>query len=130
MRHALGHRKFCRSTSHRLAMLNNLAISLINHEQIITTLPKAKELRPYLERLVTMARNKNTLHSRRILLSRLKNGNAVDKLFAVFAGRYKDRNGGYLRIVKNRLFKFYFTTSFFNSFFFFCAQFSHEMPAL
>ena len=101
MRHALGHRKFCRSTSHRLAMLNNLAISLINHEQIITTLPKAKELRPYLERLVTMARNKNTLHSRRILLSRLKNGNAVDKLFAVFAGRYKDRNGGYLRIVKN-----------------------------
>jgi large subunit ribosomal protein L17 len=82
-------------------MLKNLSISLINHEQIITTLPKAKELRPYMEKFITIAKNKNTLHGRRLLLSRLHNNRlAVDKLLNVLAGRYQDRKGGYSRIIK------------------------------
>ncbi|MFP3036254.1 MAG: 50S ribosomal protein L17 [Wolbachia sp.] len=101
MKHGIKKRKLSRHTEHRLSMLKNLSISLINHEQIITTLPKAKELRPYMEKFITIAKNKNTLHGRRLLLSRLHNNRlAVDKLLNVLAGRYQDRKGGYSRIIK------------------------------
>ncbi|MDR2609459.1 MAG: 50S ribosomal protein L17 [Rickettsiales bacterium] len=101
MKHGMKKRKLSRHTEHRLSMLKNLSISLINHEQIITTLPKAKELRPYMEKFITIAKNKNTLHGRRLLLSRLHNNRlAVDKLLNVLAGRYQDRKGGYSRIIK------------------------------
>lgn len=101
MNHRIKKRKFSRNTEHRLSMLKNLSISLINHEQIVTTLPKAKELRPYLEKFITIAKNRNTLHSKRILLSRLHNNElAVDKLLNVFANRYQSRKGGYCRIIK------------------------------
>jgi len=101
MKHGIKKRKLSRHTEHRLSMLKNLSISLINHEQIITTLPKAKELRPYMEKFITIAKNKNTLHGRRLLLSRLHNNRlVVDKLLNVLAGRYQDRKGGYSRIIK------------------------------
>ncbi|WCR59905.1 MAG: 50S ribosomal protein L17 [Wolbachia endosymbiont of Ctenocephalides felis wCfeF] len=101
MKHGMKKRKLSRHTEHRLSMLKNLSISLINHEQIITTLPKAKELRPYMEKFITIAKNKNTLHGRRLLLSRLHNNRlVVDKLLNVLAGRYQDRKGGYSRIIK------------------------------
>ncbi|MGL9688799.1 MAG: 50S ribosomal protein L17 [Wolbachia sp.] len=101
MKHGMKKRKLSRHTEHRLSMLKNLSISLINHEQIITTLPKAKELRPYMEKFITIAKNKNTLHGRRLLLSRLHNNRlAVDKLLNVLAGRYQNRKGGYSRIIK------------------------------
>ncbi|MCA4773781.1 50S ribosomal protein L17 [Wolbachia endosymbiont of Mansonella perstans] len=101
MKHGIKKRKLSRHTEHRLSMLKNLSISLINHEQIITTLPKAKELRPYMEKFITIAKNKNTLHGRRLLLSRLHNNMlAVDKLLNVLSGRYQDRRGGYSRIIK------------------------------
>ncbi|CCF78497.1 50S ribosomal protein L17 [Wolbachia endosymbiont of Onchocerca ochengi] len=100
MKHRIKKRKLSRRTKHRLSMLKNLSISLINHEQIITTLPKAKELRPYVEKFITIAKNKNTLYGRRLLLSRLHNNKlAVDKLLAL-ASRYQDRKGGYSRIIK------------------------------
>ncbi|BAO99542.1 50S ribosomal protein L17 [Wolbachia endosymbiont of Cimex lectularius] len=101
MKHGMKKRKLSRHTEHRLSMLKNLSISLINHEQIITTLPKAKELRPYMEKFITIAKNKNTLHGRRLLLSRLHNNRlAVDKLLNVLAVRYQNRKGGYSRIIK------------------------------
>ncbi|MDM8334995.1 50S ribosomal protein L17 [Wolbachia pipientis] len=101
MKHVIKKRKLSRCTEHRLSMLKNLSISLINHEQIITTLPKAKELRPYVEKFITVAKNKNTLHGRRLLLSRLHNNElAVDKLLNVLASRYHGRNGGYSRIIR------------------------------
>ncbi|NSM56405.1 50S ribosomal protein L17 [Wolbachia endosymbiont of Atemnus politus] len=101
MKHGIKKRKLSRRAEHRLSMLKNLSISLIHHEQIITTLSKAKELRPYVERFVTIAKNKNTLHGRRLLLSRLHNNKlAVDKLLNVLANRYQDRKGGYSRIIK------------------------------
>ncbi|WCR58259.1 50S ribosomal protein L17 [Wolbachia endosymbiont of Ctenocephalides felis wCfeJ] len=101
MKHGIKKRKLSRCTEHRLSMLKNLSISLINHEQIITTLAKAKELRPYMEKFITIAKNKNTLHGRRLLLSRLHNNKvAVDKLLNVLASRYQDRKGGYSRIIK------------------------------
>ncbi len=100
MKHRIKKRKLSRRTKHRLSMLKNLSISLINHEQIITTLPKAKEFRPYVEKFITIAKNKNTLYGRRLLLSRLHNNKlAVDKLLAL-ASRYQDRKGGYSRIIK------------------------------
>lgn len=101
MRHGIKKRKLSRCSGHRLSMLKNLCISLINHEQIVTTLPKAKELRPYVEKFITMAKNKNTLHGRRLLLSRLHNNQLiVDKLRTVLADRYRDRKGGYSRIIR------------------------------
>ncbi|QKX02840.1 50S ribosomal protein L17 [Wolbachia endosymbiont of Litomosoides sigmodontis] len=101
MRHRIKKRKLSRRTEHRLSMLKNLSISLIDHEQIITTLPKAKELRPYVEKFITIAKNKNTLHGRRLLLSRLHNNKlVVDKLLNVLASRYQDCRGGYSRILK------------------------------
>jgi len=99
MRHKLKGRKLNRTSAHRKAMLANMAVSLIMHEQIKTTLPKAKELRPYVEVLVTKAR-RGDLSARRRLISRIKDKVAVEKLISTLAPRYKKRNGGYTRIVK------------------------------
>lgn len=99
MRHGSGYRKLGRTTSHRTAMFANMAASIIKHEQIITTLPKAKELRPFVEKLVTLAKS-GTLHDRRIAISRVRDVAQVGKLFEVLGPRYKDRNGGYIRIMK------------------------------
>ena len=99
MRHSHGYRKLNRTHEHRSAMFANMACSLIEHEQIKTTLPKAKELRPIMEKLITLAK-KGNLHSRRILIARIKQQVAVKKLFDVLATRYKDRNGGCVRVLK------------------------------
>ena len=99
MRHAKAHRKFNRTSEHRKAMFANMSAALITHEQVTTTLPKAKDLRPVVEKLVTLAK-KGGLHARRQAISQIKDLPAVKKLFDVIAPRYKARNGGYLRIVK------------------------------
>lgn len=99
MRHKLKGRKLNRTSSHRKAMLSNMAVSLIQHEQIVTTLPKAKEIRPYLEKLVTVAKNTD-LHATRKLLAKLKDVKAVRKLQTTLGIRYANRPGGYLRILK------------------------------
>ncbi len=99
MRHGSGHRKLGRTSSHRTAMFANMSASLIKHEQIITTLPKAKELRPFVEKLVTLAKS-GTLHDRRIAISRVRDVTQVGKLFETLGARYKERNGGYIRIMR------------------------------
>ena len=99
MRHNNSQRKLNRTASHRKAMFSNMANALIKHEQIITTLPKAKELRPVVEKLVTLSRN-NSLHSRRQSISKLQDLSMVSKLFDVLGPRYADRAGGYTRIIK------------------------------
>ena len=99
MRHKMAHRKLNRTASHRKAMFANMASSLIEHEQIVTTLPKAKELRPIVEKLVTLAK-KGDLNSRRLAISRTRNRDMSKKLFDVLGPRYKERNGGYIRIMK------------------------------
>jgi large subunit ribosomal protein L17 len=99
MRHGYAHRKLGRTSSHRQAMFANMAASLIKHEQIVTTLPKAKELRPFVEKLVTLAK-KGNLHSRRLAISRVRDVDQVGKLFATLGPRYSDRSGGYLRVLK------------------------------
>jgi len=99
MRHAKTHRKFNRRSDHRKAMLANLAASLIKHEQILTTLPKAKDLRPVVEKLVTLGK-RGDLHARRIAIARLRDADLVKKLIDILGPRYKDRNGGYTRIMK------------------------------
>jgi large subunit ribosomal protein L17 len=99
MRHGYAHRKLGRTTSHRTAMFANMAASLIKHEQIVTTLPKAKELRPFVEKLVTLAK-KGDLHARRIAISRVRDVDQVGKLFATLGPRYKARSGGYIRVLK------------------------------
>ena len=99
MRHKLAHRKLNRTASHRKAMFANMASSLIEHEQIVTTLPKAKELRPIVEKLVTLAK-KGDLNSRRLAIARTRNKEMSKKLFDVLGPRYKDRQGGYIRIMK------------------------------
>jgi large subunit ribosomal protein L17 len=99
MRHGYAHRKLGRTTSHRHALFANMAASLIKHEQIVTTLPKAKELRPFVEKLVTLAK-KGDLHARRIAISRVRDVDQVGKLFATLGPRYQGRNGGYLRVLK------------------------------
>ena len=99
MRHKIGYRKLNRTSSHRIAMLRNMAASLIKHEQITTGVSKAKELRPYVEKLITLAK-KGGLSNRRLAHSRLMDDAQLVKLFAVLAERYKDRNGGYTRIIK------------------------------
>src|ERR1700739_2021736 len=99
MRHAKTHRKFNRRSDHRRAMLANLAASLIKHEQIVTTLPKAKDLRPVVEKLVTLGK-RGGLHARRQAIAQMRDLAMVKKLFEVIGPRYKDRNGGYLRILK------------------------------
>ncbi|NBC20481.1 MAG: 50S ribosomal protein L17 [Alphaproteobacteria bacterium] len=99
MRHNLAHRKLNRTASHRRAMLANMAASLIEHEQIITTLPKAKEMKPYMDKLITLAK-KGDLHARRQAVSRIRDKAAVAKLFEVMGERYAERNGGYTRVLK------------------------------
>lgn len=101
MRHLKSGRRLNRTSAHRKAMFANMACALIKHEQITTTLPKAKELRPVVERLVTRARNnKGSLHSRRLALSEIKDLKMVAKLFDVIGPRYADRPGGYIRVLK------------------------------
>jgi large subunit ribosomal protein L17 len=99
MRHGNRGRKFNRTAAHRKAMFANLAAALIKHEQIVTTLPKAKDLRPVVEKLITLAK-KGGLHARRQAISQIRDEGQVSKLFGVLAGRYKDRNGGYTRVLK------------------------------
>ena len=99
MRHRVAHRKLGRTTEHRMAMLKNMSASLIKHEQITTTLPKAKELRPYIEKLVTLAK-KGGLSNRRLAHARLQDDAQLVKLFDVIAARYADRQGGYVRVLK------------------------------
>jgi large subunit ribosomal protein L17 len=99
MRHGYAHRKLGRTTSHRTAMFANMSASLIKHEQIVTTLPKAKELRPFVEKLVTLAK-RGDLHARRIAISRVRDVDQVGKLFAAIGPRYAERNGGYIRVLK------------------------------
>lgn len=99
MRHRIAHRKLNRTASHRKAMFANMSSSLVEHEQIVTTLPKAKELRPYVEKLVTLAK-KGDLNSRRIAVARMRNKEMAKKLFDVLGPRYKERSGGYIRIMK------------------------------
>ena len=99
MRHKSGGRKLQRTSAHRTAMFRNMSASLIKHEQITTTVAKAKELRPYVEKLVTLAK-RGGLANRRLAHSRLLDDTQLVKLFDVLAERYKDRNGGYTRIIK------------------------------
>jgi large subunit ribosomal protein L17 len=99
MRHRVGHRKLQRTSSHRTALFRNMAAALIKHEQITTTTAKAKELRPYVEKLVTLAK-KGGLSNRRLAHARLMDDAQLVKLFDVIAARYADRNGGYTRIIK------------------------------
>ena len=100
MRHGHGLRKLNRTTSHRLAMFRNMANALLTHEEITTTLPKAKELRRVVEPMITMGK-KPTLANRRLAYDRLRDRDTVSKLFGVLGPRYAKRNGGYLRILKN-----------------------------
>jgi large subunit ribosomal protein L17 len=99
MRHGKAHRKFNRTAEHRKAMFENMAASLIKHEQIITTLPKAKDLRPIVEKLVTLGK-RGDLHARRQVIAQIGNEGVVKRLFDTIAPRYATRNGGYLRIMK------------------------------
>ena len=99
MRHRVGHRKLQRTSSHRAALFRNMAAALIKHEQIKTTAAKAKELRPYVEKLVTLAK-KGGLSNRRLAHARLMDDAQLIKLFDVIAPRYAGRDGGYTRIVK------------------------------
>ena len=99
MRHKIAGRKLQRKSGHRAALLRNLAASLIKHEQILTTTPKAKELRPYVEKLITLAKL-GGLSNRRLAHSRLMDETQEKKLFEVLAERYKDREGGYTRVIK------------------------------
>jgi large subunit ribosomal protein L17 len=99
MRHGAAYRKLGRTASHRTSMFANMAASLIKHEQITTTLPKAKELRPFVEKLVTLGK-KGDLHARRQAISHVRDVTQVGKLFDTLAPRYSARNGGYIRIMK------------------------------
>ena len=99
MRHKSGGRKLQRTSAHRTALFRNMSASLIKHEQITTTVAKAKELRPYIEKLVTLAK-RGGLANRRLANSRLLDDTQLKKLFDVLAERYKDRNGGYTRVLK------------------------------
>ena len=99
MRHRKAGRRLNRTSSHRKAMFANMAAALIKHEQIITTLPKAKELRRVADRLITLAK-KGDLSSRRLAMARMRDQAMVKKLFDVLAERYKERNGGYTRVLK------------------------------
>lgn len=99
MRHGVAHRKLGRTSAHRIAMLRNMSASLIKHEQIKTTLPKAKELRPYIEKLVTLAKH-GGLSNRRLAHARLGDEAQLTKLFDELASRYANREGGYIRVIK------------------------------
>ncbi len=99
MRHRKSHRKLNRTASHRKAMFANMAAALIKHEQIVTTLPKAKELRSVVEKLITLGK-RGDLHARRLVISRLRDKSMAAKLFETIGPRYKDRKGGYTRVLK------------------------------
>ena len=99
MRHGFKGRRFARSVSHRKSMFANLAVSLIEHEQIVTTLPKAKDLRPIVEKLVTLGK-RGDLHARRQAIAQIRDVAMVKKLFEVLGPRYKERHGGYTRVLK------------------------------
>src|SRR5690348_43916 len=99
MRHGKVHRKFNRTAEHRKAMFANLCAALIKHEQVVTTLPKAKDLRPVVEKLVTLAK-KGGLHARRQAVAQVGDEIQVKKLFDILGPRYKDRSGGYTRVLK------------------------------
>jgi large subunit ribosomal protein L17 len=99
MRHRVGGRKLQRTSAHRIALFRNMSAALIKHEQIMTTVAKAKELRPYVEKLITLAK-KGGLSNRRLAHSRLLDDAQLVKLFGTLAARYADRNGGYTRVIK------------------------------
>ncbi|MEE4155440.1 MAG: 50S ribosomal protein L17 [Erythrobacter sp.] len=99
MRHGISQRKLGRKSGHRAALFRNMAAALIKHEQIVTTLPKAKELRPYVEKLITLAK-RGGLSNRRLAMSRLQDETQLKKLFDELADRYADREGGYTRVIK------------------------------
>jgi len=99
MRHGAAGRKLGRPTDHRLAMLRNMATSLLKHEQITTTLPKAKELRPYVERIITLGK-RGGLHARRQAYAKIMDEKVVAKLFGEIADRYRTRPGGYCRVLR------------------------------
>jgi large subunit ribosomal protein L17 len=99
MRHGVAHRKLNRTASHRRAMFANMAASLIEHEQIVTTLPKAKELKPIMDKLVTLAK-RGDLHARRQAISKIRDKDQVSKLFETLGPRYAERSGGYTRVLK------------------------------
>ena len=99
MRHGVAGRKLGVTSSHRLAMFRNMAHALLKHEQITTTLPKAKELRPVAERLITLGK-RGGLHARRQAYAQLRDDRIVDKLFTVLADRYRERQGGYARVLR------------------------------
>lgn len=99
MRHGNSNRKLNRTSSHRKAMFANMSAALIKHEQIVTTLPKAKELRPIVEKLITLGK-RGDLHARRQAISQVRDEDQVRKLFAVLGPRYQERQGGYIRILK------------------------------
>jgi large subunit ribosomal protein L17 len=99
MRHRLKGRKLNRTASHRKAMFANMAVALIEHEQIVTTLPKAKELRSIVDKLITLGK-RGDLHARRQAISRMRDVEQAKKLFDILGPRYKDRNGGYTRVLK------------------------------
>ena len=99
MRHKLGGRKLNRTSAHRKALLRNMAAALVKHEQITTTLPKARELRPYVEKLITLAKH-GGLSNRRLAHARMLDDQQLVKLFDVLAPRYADRAGGYTRVIK------------------------------
>src|SRR6516164_588599 len=99
MRHRKAHRKLNRTAEHRRSLLANMTAALIKHEQIITTLPKAKDLRPIMEKLVTLGK-RGDLHARRQAIAQVRDVAMVRKLFEVLGPRYKERNGGYTRVMK------------------------------
>ncbi|MCP2670461.1 50S ribosomal protein L17 [Maricaulaceae bacterium EIL42A08] len=99
MRHGVAHRKLNRTASHRRAMFANMAASLIEHEQIVTTLPKAKELKPIMDKLITLAK-RGDLHARRQAISKIRDKDQVSKLFETLGPRYQERAGGYTRVLK------------------------------
>ena len=100
MRHKMGHRKLNRTSSHRKAMFANMSAALIKHEQIRTTVAKAKELRPIVEKLITLGK-KGNLHARRFAIARMAPDANIEKLFGEIATRYESRSGGYTRIIKD-----------------------------
>ncbi|WP_207540255.1 50S ribosomal protein L17 [Sabulicella rubraurantiaca] len=99
MRHGMAGRKLGVTSAHRVSMLRNMATSLLKHEQITTTLPKAKELRPYVERIITLGK-RGGLHARRQAYAQIRDEKVVDKLFSTIAERYQGRSGGYTRVLK------------------------------
>ena len=99
MRHGFRGRRFNRSSEHRKAMFANMSAALIKHEQIVTTLPKAKDLRPVIEKLITLGK-RGDLHARRLAMSQIRDAAMVRKLFDVLGPRYRERNGGYTRVLK------------------------------